>query len=100
MAKIVKEFGSERIVINSAADWGVSDPLMVPKTVEAMRALGIPDTEIETIVWRNPLGFFAQSGRIDVKKFEVRPSFNQEQMYNDNSVLRGQEPKASPTSHR
>ncbi|MEO0335675.1 MAG: TatD family hydrolase [Pseudomonadota bacterium] len=98
MAKIAKEFGSERIIVNSAADWGVSDPLMVPKTVEAMRVLDISDAEIETIVWKNPLGFFAQSGRIDVDKFETRPKFDQAKLFEENSVLRGQEPKSSASA--
>jgi predicted metal-dependent TIM-barrel fold hydrolase len=31
MAEIVKKYGPERIMINSAADWGISDPLAVPK---------------------------------------------------------------------
>jgi predicted metal-dependent TIM-barrel fold hydrolase len=32
MVQIVLEYGVERMVVNSAADWGVSDPLMVPRT--------------------------------------------------------------------
>ena len=36
MAALVKKYGPDRIVINSAADWGVSDPLKVPKTVARM----------------------------------------------------------------
>ncbi|MFQ5520239.1 MAG: TatD family hydrolase, partial [Candidatus Methylomirabilia bacterium] len=40
MVALVKRYGSERILINSAADWGVSDPLKVPKTVAVMRESG------------------------------------------------------------
>ena len=64
MAALVRQYGTERIIINSAADWGVSDPLKVPKTVAVMRASGIVDSDIETIVWRNPVRFFGQSGRL------------------------------------
>lgn len=64
MAALVQRYGSERIIINSAADWGISDPLKVPKTVAAMRTAGIDDATIETIAWRNPIAFFAQSGRL------------------------------------
>lgn len=64
MAALVRHYGTERIIINSAADWGVSDPLKVPKTVTTMRASGVTDADIETIVWRNPVTFFAQSGRL------------------------------------
>lgn len=31
MVEVVKQYGSERVMINSAADWGISDPLAVPK---------------------------------------------------------------------
>ena len=54
MAALVKKYGSARILINSAADWGASDPLKVPKTATVMREFGIPDEDIELIVWTNP----------------------------------------------
>lgn len=63
-ARIVLERGFERMMINSAADWGPSDPLMVPHTVEELRARGAPEPEIERLVWDNPIAFFSQSGRI------------------------------------
>ncbi|HYG00342.1 MAG TPA: TatD family hydrolase, partial [Candidatus Saccharimonadales bacterium] len=37
---IVKKYGSERIMVNSAADWGASDPLSVPRTASEMRKNG------------------------------------------------------------
>ncbi len=92
MVKLVKEYGSERIIINSAADWGVSDPLKVPKTVAVMRVAGIPASTIEKIVWENPAAFFSQSGRLDLEDIEQRPSINQTQVFDGNSVLRGQTP--------
>ena len=66
MAALVRRYGPERLVINSAADWGISDPLKVPKTVAVMRAQGIAEDVIETVAWRNPVAFFAQSGRLDL----------------------------------
>ena len=92
MAALVKQYGTERIIINSAADWGVSDPLKVPKTVAVMREAGIPDADIEKIVWENPATFFAQSGNLDLADIEQRPSINQTQLFDGNSVLRGQTP--------
>ena len=89
MVALVQRYGSERIVINSAADWGVSDPLKVPKTVAAMRAAGIAEAQIETIVWHNPVAFFAQSGRLDLGS-EQR--VDQRELFEGNSVLRGQTP--------
>lgn len=93
MATLVRRFGSERIIINSAADWGVSDPLKVPKTVEVMRGLGIPEPAIQRIVWDNPVEFFAQSGALDLADIDKRPNINQTQLFDGNSILRaGQKP--------
>ena len=64
MVRILEDIGTDRILINSACDWGVSDPLKVAKTVAAMQEAGFPDDDIDKVVWRNPLEFFAQSGRL------------------------------------
>ena len=92
MARLVKQYGSERIIINSAADWGISDPLKVPKTVAKMRELGVAEEDIARIVWDNPAAFFAQSGNLDLEDIETRPSINQTDLFDGNSVLRGQTP--------
>jgi predicted metal-dependent TIM-barrel fold hydrolase len=92
MVALVKRYGAARILVNSAADWGVSDPLKVPKTVALMRESGIAESDIETIVWRNPVAFFAQSGQLDVVDVEDRPGIDQTRLWEGNSVLRGQAP--------
>jgi uncharacterized protein len=92
MVALVKRYGTERIVINSAADWGVSDPLKVPKTAQLMRESGVTEADIETIVWRNPIAFFAQSGRLDLEDARAA-KVDQSQLFEGNSVLRGQAPR-------
>ena len=101
MVQLVKKYGGERILINSAADWGVSDPLKVPKTVQAMVAAGIARDTIARIVWDNPVAFFSQSGRLDLSPADARPAVDQRQLWEGNSVLRGQNPviDASGDSH-
>lgn len=94
MVEIVKKFGSERVIINSAADWGVSDPLLVPKTVAAMRAAGIAEKDIETIVWHNPIAYFSQSGHLDEAELNRDGGYDQTQLFEGNSVLRGQKPES------
>ncbi len=89
MAALVKKYGPDRILINSSADWGVSDALKVPKTVGVMREHGIAESAIEQIVWDNPVAFFSQSGRLDL----ARPKIDQSQLFEGNSVLRGQSPQ-------
>lgn len=93
MTALVRQYGGERILINSAADWGISDPLKVPKTILAMRSAGIPEGTIQQIVWSNPATFFSQSGKLDLEEIEERPSIDQTQLYEGSSILRGgQEP--------
>ena len=91
MAALVKKYGSDRIVVNSAADWGISDPLKVPKTIDVMRAHGIGDATIRRIVWDNPVAFFSQSGRLDLADADVRPAIDRSQKFETNSVLRGEQ---------
>ena len=92
MVALVKKYGVERMIINSAADWGVSDPLKVPKTVAEMRKAGIRERDIETLVWDNPIAFFGQTGRIAPADF-ADAHYDQSQLFEGNSVLRGQAPE-------
>ncbi len=93
MTALVKRFGSERIIVNSAADWGVSDPLSVPKTADEMLRAGIERAAVEAIVWQNPIAFFAQSGRIALGDFDRPAAVDQRAQFQGNSVLRGQTPR-------
>lgn len=93
MVSLIREFGSDRIIVNSAADWGVSDPLKVASFVDQMRAENMSEEVIEKVVWNNPVEFFGQSGRLDMTALETRPRIDQTQLFEGNSVLRGQTPK-------
>jgi predicted metal-dependent TIM-barrel fold hydrolase len=60
---ILKKWGMERTMVNSSADWGVSDPLTLPKIAGFMAGSGFSQDEVEKLLFRNPLAFYAQSGR-------------------------------------
>jgi predicted metal-dependent TIM-barrel fold hydrolase len=92
MVALIQRYGIERILINSAADWGISDPLKVPKTAALMRDRGISEAAIETIVWKNPVAFFGQSGRLDLAIVEESLQVDHARLWEGNSVLRGQVP--------
>lgn len=62
-ADIIERHGTERIMVNSAGDWGRSDPLAVPEFILEMRRRGHPETVIRKVVHDNPLAFFRQSAR-------------------------------------
>ena len=93
MVALIKRYGTERIIVNSAADWGVSDPLKVPKTAVALRQAGVSEADIEQVIWRNPVHFFAQSGRLDLAEATDAPRVDQRKLWEGNSVLRGQQPR-------
>src|SRR5690606_6344305 len=61
MVEVVRRYGPERIIVNSAADWGVSDPLAVPKTAALMLERGIPREHVELVCYGNALEAFGQS---------------------------------------
>jgi len=58
---LVEVSGPDRLLVNSSADWGPSDPLAVPAFMAAMRRRGHDDALIRRIVYDNPLEFFRQS---------------------------------------
>lgn len=66
-ANIFEEYGTERMLVNSSCDWGPSDPLSVPKTVQEMRRRGFEEADIKRLVWDNPVAFFGQSGRLNLE---------------------------------
>jgi predicted metal-dependent TIM-barrel fold hydrolase len=93
MVEIVRKYGADRILVDSSADWGISDPLSVPRTAALMRERGIPDAQVELACWKNALDAYGQSGQIDVAALAQPMSVDQRRLFNDNSVLRGQDPR-------
>lgn len=93
MVEIVKKYGPERLIVDSSADWGVSDPLSVPKTAKMMLERGVDPKAVELVTWQNALDAYAQSGQIDVAALLRAPTIDQTALFNDNSVLRGQAPR-------
>jgi hypothetical protein len=84
MAAILRQYGLDRMMVNSAADWGRSDPLLTLRTGEAMLAAGFTEDDVDRVLWRNPVEFFGQSGRLDVSDVDCP-----EATFADNSILRG-----------
>jgi len=89
MVEIVKQYGPERIIVNSAADWGISDPLAVPKTADLMRKSGIPEAHIKLVTYQNALTAFGQSGQMDEQDWLNAAPLDQTKKMSGNSVLRG-----------
>lgn len=92
MVEVVRNYGCDRIIVDSSADWGVSDPLAVPKTARLMQKRGIPETQIKAVCYQNALAAYSQSGQIKESDWLERELIDRRQLYSGNSVLRGQEP--------
>jgi predicted metal-dependent TIM-barrel fold hydrolase len=85
MVAILREYGTDRMLVNSAADWGRSDPLKTFRTGAAMLAAGFDESEVDTVLWRNPVEFYDQSGRLDLSDVDALETAT----FEGNSVLRG-----------
>lgn len=70
-ANILKQFGTEKMMLNSSADWGPSDCTNVPKTVGELLRQGFSHEQISEVVWDNPFNFYAQSGKLDEERAEL-----------------------------
>lgn len=84
MVRILAHHGAERVLVNSAADWGHSDPLKTAKTGAAMLAGGFSDDDVDRVLWRNPVEFYGQSGRLLLDVTTPEPTFA------GNTIARGQ----------
>ena len=86
MVEVLREHGTERMLVNSAADWGSSDPLKAVKTGHAMLAAGFTADDVDRVLWRNPAEFYGKSGRLDLSEVDVDPNAG----FQGSSVRRGQ----------
>ncbi|HQV00221.1 MAG: TatD family hydrolase [Bacteroidia bacterium] len=89
MVEIVKQYGSDGIFINSAADWGVSDPLAVPKTAALMLTHGISEHDVQKVCYTNALIAFGKSGQFNEADWLQAAPADQQLKYHGNSILRG-----------
>ena len=93
MVEVVRQYGSDRIFVDSSADWGVSDPLAVPKTARLMLERGIAAKDVEATCYGNALAAYGQSGQMLESHWLTPESVDQRSLFEGNSVLRGQTPR-------
>ncbi len=89
MVEILREYGEERIIIDSSADWGISDALAVPKTASLMRDNGIDLDKIVAVSYRNPLEAYGQSGQMRESDWEGAKGADPKALFEGNTLLRG-----------
>ena len=89
MVEVMMEYGAERIVVDSAADWGISDPLAVPKTAALMKDRGITLEQIEQVTYFNPLAAYGQSGQVSEEDWAGSAGIDPTALFEGNTLLRG-----------
>lgn len=69
---ILRQYGIERVMVNSSADWGVSDPTALRKVADNMREAGFSGDEITTLLHDNPLAFYGQTDKFQ-PRLDLQP---------------------------
>ncbi len=64
---ILEQWGTDRIWMNSAGDWGDSDPLAVPKARMEMKRRRHSTDMIEKVTFANPVSFLGRSPNFRVE---------------------------------
>ncbi len=75
VSAIVHEHGHDRIIVSGSADWGISDPLSLPKVVETMRQDGHDEAVLESLAFGHPNAFYSQCPKwqpnLDLKPWPI-----------------------------
>ena len=89
MTEIVRQYGPERIIVDSACDWGISEPLAVPKTAALMAERGIPAEAIRKVTYENALVAYGRSGAMKESDWLAPSTIDQRTLFEGNTILRG-----------
>jgi len=89
MAALIESYGPERLIVDSACDWGVSDPLAVAKTARLMAQRGASAEAIRQVVYDNALTVYGLNTEMKEEHWLAPSAIDQRTLYEGNSVLRG-----------
>ncbi len=99
MVEIVKTYGAENIMVNSAADWGISDPLAVPKTAALMLQKGVDRASVEKVTYGNAIEAFKVANHLDLESLNETLHADPTAKFEGNTILRGgQQPRLNKGS--
>ena len=76
-ADLLETYGAERLCVNAAADWGVSDPFNLHRCMLDYRARGHSQQELIDIFHNNPARFLGQCPRFKVKPIRLQATERQ-----------------------
>jgi len=89
MVSLLTRYGAERVIVDSACDWGISEPLAVAKTAQLALERGVPRAAVELACYGNALAAYGRSGQMQESDWLDPASIDQTELYAGNSILRG-----------
>lgn len=89
MVALLHKYGGERIIVNSACDWGISEPLAVAKTAQLALDRGVTREAVELACYGNALLAYGKSGQIKESDWLDAAPVDQRDTFEGNSILRG-----------
>jgi predicted metal-dependent TIM-barrel fold hydrolase len=94
MVELLRQYGADKVIVDSACDWGISDPLGVAKTAKLALESGIAEDQVRLATYQNALSAYGQSGQMKEQDWLDPSPIDQRNLYEGNSILRGgREPK-------
>jgi len=101
MVEILRQYGARQVIVDSACDWGISEPLGVAKTAKLALQQGIPEADVRLACYQNALTAYGQSGQIKEEDWLNPVAIDQRAVFEGNSILRGgREPKVEAGKNR
>ena len=101
MVEILRQYGAKQVIVDSACDWGISEPLGVAKTAKLALQQGIPEADVRLACYQNALTAYGQSGQMKEEDWLNPVAIDQRAVFEGNSILRGgREPKVEAGKNR
>ncbi|PIV88214.1 MAG: hydrolase TatD [Hydrogenophilales bacterium CG17_big_fil_post_rev_8_21_14_2_50_63_12] len=89
MVEILRQYGANQVIVDSACDWGISEVLAVAKTAKLALQSGIPQDQVRLACYQNALDAYGQSGQIKEADWLDPQPIDQRALFEGNSILRG-----------
>jgi predicted metal-dependent TIM-barrel fold hydrolase len=71
---MLEKYGTERILVNSSADWGPSDPFTLQECILEFRRRGHSLQEALQVFHNNPCRFLGQNPKFDIQPIRIEPA--------------------------
>lgn len=70
---ILQRYGWDRLLVNSSADWGPSDPFTLMECISQCRKRGFTEQQLLDIFHNAPVRFCSQNPKWDIPEIEIHP---------------------------